>query len=129
MTDQPDDFDAEAEAEAELTYLRETPAESLLANHFFVLAQWAAVHLASAPADLVGAQLVIDVMAAMLDAGEERLGTNAPLYRSALAEIQQVFVRASLAAKSPPSTASTPSTPSAASAATTPSATTTPNEG
>jgi hypothetical protein len=92
------DDTSELDAEAELTYLRETPAEALLANHFFVLAQWAAVHLASSPADLVGAQLVIDVMAALLDSGEERLGPNLSLYRTALAEIQQVFVRASLAA-------------------------------
>lgn len=97
MTDQPLDFDANAE----LNYLRDTPADALLANHFFVLAQWAAVHLASSPADLVGAQMVIDVMAAMLDVGDERLGANLSLYRTALAEIQQVFVRASLAAKSP----------------------------
>lgn len=96
MTDDTTDFDAQAELE----YLRQTPAEDLLANHFFVLAQWAAVHLAAAPADLVGAQLVIDVMAAVLDAGENRLGTNVALYRTALAEIQQVFVRASLAAAS-----------------------------
>jgi hypothetical protein len=98
MTDEPDNFDAGAE----LDYLRDTPAEVLLANHFFVLAQWAAVHLASSPADLVGAQLVIDVMAAVLDAADQRLGANASLYRSALAEIQQVFVRASLAATSTP---------------------------
>ena len=96
MTDDPTDFDAHAELE----YLRQTPAEDLLANHFFVLAQWAAVHLAASPADLVGAQLVIDVMAAVLDAGENRLGSNVTLYRTALAEIQQVFVRASLAASS-----------------------------
>lgn len=96
------DDTAEFNAQAELEYLRQTPAEDLLANHFFVLAQWAAVHLASSPADLVGAQLVIDVMAALLDAGDERLGSNVPLYRTALSEIQQVFVRASLTSKSPP---------------------------
>ena len=45
MTDDTTEFDAEAE----LDYLRETPAEELLANHFFVLAQWAAVHLARPP--------------------------------------------------------------------------------
>jgi hypothetical protein len=97
MTDDTTEFNAQAELE----YLRQTPAEDLLANHFFVLAQWAAVHLASSPADLVGAQLVIDVMAALLDAGDERLGTDVPLYRTALSEIQRVFVRASLASKTP----------------------------
>lgn len=95
MTDDTSDFDAQTE----LNYLRDTTAADLLANHYFVLAQWAAVHLASSPPDLVGARLVIDVMAAMLDSGNERLGTNLPLYRSALAEIQQVFVRATIAAK------------------------------
>ncbi|MBW4029501.1 MAG: hypothetical protein HIU57_02325 [Acidobacteria bacterium] len=95
MTDET--HDAEAEAEAQIAFLRETPAADLLANHFFVLAQWAAVHLASTPADLGGAQLVIDAMSAMLEAGDERLGANLPLYRSALAEIQQVFVRATRA--------------------------------
>lgn len=93
----------DADAAAELDYLRKTPAEDLLAHHFFVLAQWAAVHLAATPADLSGAQLVIDVMGAVLDAGEERLGAHTPLYRSALAEIQQVFVRASLASNAGPS--------------------------
>lgn len=94
----------DAEVEAELDYLRDTPAHELLANHFFVLAQWAAVHLASSPTDLVGAQLVIDVMTAMLDAGHERLGENLSLYRSALAEIQQVYVRASRNATTAPAT-------------------------
>ena len=98
MTDDTAEFDAQAELE----YLRQTPAQDLLANHFFVLAQWAAAHLASSPADLVGAQLVIDVMAALLDAGEERLGDNLVLYRSALAEVQQIFVRASLATNTAP---------------------------
>lgn len=98
MTDDTTDFDAQAELE----YLRQTPAQDLLANHFFVLAQWAAVHLAATPTDLAGAQLVIDVMAAVLDAGENCLGSNVSLYRTALSEIQQVFVRASLAASSAP---------------------------
>ncbi len=90
MTENNDDVDAQTE----LDYLRDTSGEALLANHFFVLAQWAAVHLASSPPDLVGTQLVIDVMSAILDAGEGRLGSNMSLYRSALAEIQQAWVRA-----------------------------------
>ena len=91
MNDETHDFDADAE----IAFLRETAAADLLANHFFVLAQWAAVHLAASPADLAGAQLVIDAMAAMLAAGATRLGPNLNLYRSALSEIQQVYVRAS----------------------------------
>ena len=97
MTEKTPEFDADSE----IAFLRETPATDLLANHFFVLAQWAAVHLASSPADLVGAQLVIDVMAALLQAGGERLGANVTLYRNALAEIQQVYVRASQVAPAP----------------------------
>ncbi len=105
MSESSENFDAAAE----LAYLREVPAADLLANHFFVLAQWAAVHLAASPADLAGGQLVIDVMAAMLDAGDERLGPNAPLYRTALAEIQQVFVRATKAARETGAAATPPS--------------------
>lgn len=98
MTDDAIDFDPQAE----LDYLHRTPADAILANHFFVLAHWAAVHLSTTPADLSGAQLVIDTMTAMLDAGGERLGPNAHLYRSAVAEIQQVFVRAAQANSTDP---------------------------
>jgi hypothetical protein len=38
--------------------------------------------------------LTIDVVAAVLKAGGDRLGENVALYRSALAEVQQVYVRA-----------------------------------
>jgi hypothetical protein len=93
VTDDALDFDPQAE----LDYLQRTPADAILANHFFVLAHWAAVHLSTNPPDLAGAQLVIDTMTAMLDAGGQRLGPNAHLYRSAVAEIQQVFVRAAQA--------------------------------
>lgn len=98
VTDDALDFDPQAE----LDYLHRTPADAILANHFFVLAHWAAVHLSTTPADLAGAQLVIDTMTAMLDAGGERLGPNAHLYRSAVAEIQQVFVRAAQANSADP---------------------------
>lgn len=79
----------------QLEYLRSTTATDLLANHFFVLAQWSAVHLASSPPDLEGSRLVIDAMSAVLDSAGSRLGENLSLYRGALAEIQQVYVRAS----------------------------------
>jgi len=78
----------------EIDYLRSTPVETVLGNHFFVLLQLAAVHLASTPPDLEAAQLVIDTVAAMLQAGGERLGEHVALYRNALAEVQQVYVRA-----------------------------------
>jgi hypothetical protein len=38
--------------------------------------------------------LTIDIVAAMLKAGDQRLGENVAIYRSALAEVQQLFVRA-----------------------------------
>lgn len=78
----------------EIAYLRATPVETVLGNHLFVLLQLAAVHLASTPANLPAAQLVIDTIAAMLQAGGERLGEHLDLYRNALAEVQQVYVRA-----------------------------------
>jgi hypothetical protein len=78
----------------EIKYFRETPVESVLGNHIFVLLQVAAVHLAETPPDLPGAQLVIDTLSAMINAGGARLGEHVDLYRSALAEVQQVYVRA-----------------------------------
>jgi hypothetical protein len=78
----------------ELQYFRDTPVETILGNHIFVLLQAAAVHLAAQPPDLRGAQLIIDTLGAMLDAGGSRLGEHLVLYRNALAEVQQVYVRA-----------------------------------
>jgi hypothetical protein len=78
----------------EIAYLHDTPVESILGNHLFVLLQLAALRLAEVPPNLPAAQLVIDTVAAMLSAGGERLGENIDLYRSALAEVQQAYVRA-----------------------------------
>lgn len=83
----------------EIAYLRSTPVETVLGNHLFVLLQLAAVRLASTPADLPGAQLVIDTIAAMVQVGGDRLGDHVDLYRNALAEVQQVYVRAAERAK------------------------------
>jgi hypothetical protein len=85
----------------EIAYLRSTPVETVLGNHFFVLLQLAAVHLGQTPPDLAAAQLVIDTIGAMLNAGGERLGEHVDLYRNALAEVQQLYVRA---ATTPPTT-------------------------
>jgi hypothetical protein len=84
----------------EIAYLRSTPVETVLGNHFFVLLQLAALQLSLTPPNLPGAQLVIDTIAAMLQAGGERLGEHVALYRNALAEVQQLYVRA---ASAPPS--------------------------
>ena len=78
----------------EIAYLRSTPVETVLGNHFFVLVQLAAVHLATTPPNLPAAQLVIDTLAAMLNAGGTRLGEHVELYKNALAEVQQLYVRA-----------------------------------
>jgi len=78
----------------EVAYLHETPVEVILANHLFVLLQVAALRLAESPPNLAAAQLVIDTVAAMVSAGGARLGEHVDLYRNALAEIQQVYVRA-----------------------------------
>ena len=90
MSDQGDQPIDESE---EIAYLRSTPVETVLGNHFFVLLQLAALQLSSTPPNLPGAQLVIDTVAAMLQAGGERLGEHVALYRNALAEVQQLYVR------------------------------------
>lgn len=78
----------------ELAIVRATPVATVLGNHIFHLIQLAAVHLASTPANLADAQLTIDVVVAMVNAGGPRLGQHQELYRSAIAEVQQVYVRA-----------------------------------
>ena len=74
--------------------LRSTPVEDILGNHIFHLIQLSAVQLSGEPPQLAAAQLTIDVVAAMINAGGERLGPHAQLYRTAVAEVQQVYVRA-----------------------------------
>jgi hypothetical protein len=91
--------DESAEELDEIELLRSTPIELILGNHIFHLVQLAAVHLAATPAQLPKAQLAIDVVTAMIKSGDERLGEHVDLYRNALAEVQQVYVRAALAAK------------------------------
>jgi hypothetical protein len=93
MTDEPDDTSHDEELD-EIELLRSTPIELILGNYIFQLIQLAAVHLAASPPQLAPAQLTIDVVSAVLKAGDERLGENVTLYRSALAEVQQLYVRA-----------------------------------
>jgi hypothetical protein len=85
---------AEFDEAREIAYLHETPVETILGNHLFVLLQLAALRLGETPPNLPAARLVIDTVAAMVNAGGERLGEHVDLYRSALAEVQQAFVRA-----------------------------------
>jgi hypothetical protein len=99
MTDEPSETSFD-ETE-EIAYLRETAVETVLGNHFFVLLQLAALQLSATPANLDGAQLVIDTIAAMLQAGGSRLGEHVDLYKNALAEVQQLYVRAATAPATP----------------------------
>lgn len=80
-----------------MTYLRTTPVDVILGNHIYVLVQLATVQLLDGPPNLANAQLVIDLVAAMLNTGGDRLGDNVSLYREALANLQQVYVRAATA--------------------------------
>jgi hypothetical protein len=89
-----DPTETEFNEDDEIAYLRATPVEAILGNHLFVLIQVAALRLAATPPDLEGAALVIDTLVAMVAAGGERLGEHVDLYRSALAEVQQAYVRA-----------------------------------
>ena len=82
----------------EMQFLQTTPVETILGNHIFHLIQLAAVYLAAPTPRLDAAQLAIDLVAAMLATGGERLGEHRDLYRQALAEVQQVYVRAASAA-------------------------------
>ena len=88
---------SEFDEQTELNYLRTTPVETVLGNHIFVLLQLGAVHLGSTPPNLTNAKLVIDTVSAMVSAVGDRLGENTSLYKAALAELQQAFVRASTA--------------------------------
>lgn len=95
MSEEPLDHENDAAHEAdEIELLRSTPIETIVGNHVFHLLQLAAVHLAATPPNLPAAQLTIDVVSAMVKAGGERLGEHAELYRNAIAEVQQVYVRA-----------------------------------
>lgn len=91
-----------ADFENEIAYLRETPVEQILGNHIFVLLQLVAVHLAATPPKLTDAQLMIDTLSAIIETGGDRLGEHVALYRTALAEVQQAYVRA---AATPPADA------------------------
>ncbi len=86
MSDEPVD---------DISALRNAAVTDVLGAHLFGLIQLAAVRLGESPPRLEDAALVIDVAAALVAAGGERLCEHRELYRNALAEIQQVYVRAS----------------------------------
>lgn len=78
----------------EIAYLRDTDAATIIGNHIFVLLQVASLRLAATPPLLDEAQLLIDTVAAVVNTGADRLGEHVGLYRSAVAELQQAYVRA-----------------------------------
>lgn len=85
------------DANEEIAFLRATPVETILGNHLFVLLQLGALRLGESPPQLEAAQLVIDTVGAMLAGVGDRLGEHVTLYRNALAELQQAYVRAAQA--------------------------------
>jgi hypothetical protein len=95
--------DEELSSDEEIELLRSTPVEVILGNHIFHLIRLAAVHLSATPPNLDAARLTIDVIASMVQSGGERLGEHAALYRNALAEVQQLFVRVSALVEGPAS--------------------------
>ena len=104
VSQEPTESDAASRDETdEIDLLRSTPVETILGNHVFHLLQLAAVHLAATPPNLSAAQLTIDVVSAMVKAGGDRLGEHADLYRNAIAEVQQVYVRAATTKTAPTS--------------------------
>lgn len=94
--------EAHPSIEDEAALLRDAPVEVVLGAHVLGLLRLAAVHLAATPPELEPARLAIDVVAAMVSAGGDRLGEHLDLYRQALSEVQQVFVRATTS--TPPAT-------------------------
>jgi len=72
--------------------LAETPAEVIVTNHVMGLYELAAIHLSSDPPNLGAASLAIDAIAALVDGLGERLGSDFPTMRDALANIRLVFV-------------------------------------
>jgi hypothetical protein len=100
VTDEPREEDFNEPDE--IAFLRETPVEMILGNHLFVLFQVAALRLAEEPPNLDAAQLVIDTVAAIVVATADRLGEYGDLYRNALAEVQQAYVRVKASANEAP---------------------------
>jgi hypothetical protein len=95
VSDETPDTDEVRSTREEVEFLRSTPIETILGNHIFHLIQLAAVHLTAVPPNRDEARLAIDVAGAMIETGADRLGEHVGLYRTALAEVQQLFVRVS----------------------------------
>ena len=79
----------------EMEALLSTPPEIVIANHLFHLLELAAVHLFAVPPNLAQAQLVIDAVAGVVNALDERLGEPGPVIAEGLAQMQLAYVRLS----------------------------------
>lgn len=80
---------------ADVDALRNAPVDVIICNHIFHLLQLATLHLADTPPRLAEAQLLIDTVAAIIEAVGTRLGKELELLREALIQIRLAFVRAS----------------------------------
>lgn len=92
--DTPDALSEAQEAIADARRrLAEIPADVVVTNHAMGLYELAAIHLSGEPPDLGSAALAIDALAALVDGLGDRLGAEAPTLRTALSNIQMVFVQ------------------------------------
>jgi hypothetical protein len=89
--------DVAAAIQAELDEARQrlaaVPAAEVVANHAMGLFELGAIHLSQSPPRLAEASVAIDAMAALVDGLGDRLGSNAPVLRDALAQIRMAFVQ------------------------------------
>jgi vacuolar-type H+-ATPase subunit H len=84
--------EAEQAIEEARRRLAEVPAEVVVTNHVMGLYELAAIHLSTSPPNLASASLAIDAVGCLVDGLGDRLGTDAPTLRDALANIRMAFV-------------------------------------
>ena len=94
---EPPDAEAQAEAQAAVDAMRaqlaDTPAEIVVANHYYGLFELAAVYLSQTPPMLFQARLAIDALGYLLDGLRGRLGEAEPSLHESLSQLRLVFVR------------------------------------
>lgn len=93
MTDETTELDdARAALDDARRRLAEVPAEVVVTNHAMGLYELAALHLSAGPPNLIGAQLAIDAVRAIVEGLGDRLGAEADTLRNAVANIQMAYV-------------------------------------
>lgn len=85
--------EAESALRAARTRLADAPVADVIVNHLMGFYELAAIHLSSTPPRLVDAATAIDAMSAVVHTLEGRLGSNEPVMRDALQNIQFAFVQ------------------------------------